>query len=166
LQPNIVDLTFVKLCILLDNLRLKYYMVTPSGCTDIGIRKFEFVDKTQLKQFCKQFCINLFPALRGSEILPKLIQISFLWKKMIIQPVYKMIYISCEFYYEHLTVKQHVDCKGRNSIHGTGIKYFVKKNTFYLVTFIFHLKFIGCRTLKGNSRDRKIIGIIYSDFHF
>ena len=56
---------------------------------------------------------------------------------MIIQPVYKMIYISCEFYYEHLTVKQHVDCKDRNSIHGTGIKYFVKKKHILFGYFYF-----------------------------
>ena len=30
-----------------NNLSLKYQRVTPSGCKDIGIRKFEFVVKTQ-----------------------------------------------------------------------------------------------------------------------
>ena len=31
-----------------NNLSLKYQRVTPSGCKDIGIRKFEFVVKTQI----------------------------------------------------------------------------------------------------------------------
>ena len=30
-----------------NNLSLKYQTFTPSGCKDIGIRKFEFVAKTQ-----------------------------------------------------------------------------------------------------------------------
>ena len=38
----------------LNNLNLKYQRFTPSGCKDIGIRKSEFVTKTQfLFKICK-----------------------------------------------------------------------------------------------------------------
>jgi len=30
-----------------NNIRLKYHRFTPSGCKGLGIRKFEFVSKTQ-----------------------------------------------------------------------------------------------------------------------
>ena len=32
----------------LNNLSLKYQRFTPSGCKDVGTRKFEFVTKTQI----------------------------------------------------------------------------------------------------------------------
>ena len=92
---------------------LKYLRSATFGSKDIVIRKSEFVAKTQF--------------------------LSFLWKKMIIQPVYKMIFICCEFYYEHLTVKHHVACKARNLIHGIVVKYFAKTNTHFIWLLLFFI---------------------------
>ena len=39
------------------NFRSKYLRVTPSDCKDIGIRKFEFVEKTQF--VCKHNVYNI-----------------------------------------------------------------------------------------------------------
>ena len=48
-QPNVVDLRYFKLLILLDQIivSLKYERVKPTGCRDIEVRKFEVVAKTQ-----------------------------------------------------------------------------------------------------------------------
>ena len=43
-----------------NNLSLKYQRFTPSGCKDIGIKKFEFVAKTQFLSFNCYFSIKLF----------------------------------------------------------------------------------------------------------
>ena len=45
-----------------NNLILKYQIFTPSGCKDIGIRKFEFRAKTQflkVKKFLNMSCQNI-----------------------------------------------------------------------------------------------------------
>ena len=42
--------------VLSNNLSLKYYRFTPSGCNDIGIRKFEICDK-DLISFDEPFLI-------------------------------------------------------------------------------------------------------------
>ena len=49
MQPDVVDLWYFKHWIVIDesSLSLKYQRETPSGCKDIGIRKFECVAKTQ-----------------------------------------------------------------------------------------------------------------------
>ena len=44
LHPNVADLRYFKLWILLDQIIKRF---TPSGCKGIGIRKLEFVVKTQ-----------------------------------------------------------------------------------------------------------------------
>ena len=48
-QPDVVDLMFFKLWIMLDQIikSLKYQRVTASGCKDIKIRKPRFVAKSQ-----------------------------------------------------------------------------------------------------------------------
>jgi len=35
-----------------SDLSLKYERCTPSGCIDVGIRKFEFEEKTPLDKLC------------------------------------------------------------------------------------------------------------------
>ena len=49
-EPNLVHLRYFRYSIKSNNLSLKYRKFTPSGCKDIGIRKFEFMPKTQF--FC------------------------------------------------------------------------------------------------------------------
>ena len=52
MQPDVVDLNYLNYYyVTWNNLSLKYQRLTPSGCIDIGIRKLEFVIRTQLSFF-------------------------------------------------------------------------------------------------------------------
>ena len=47
LQSDVVNLWYFTLKMLANSLSWKYQRFKQSGCKDIGIRKFEFVAKTQ-----------------------------------------------------------------------------------------------------------------------
>ena len=64
LQPNVVDLRYFKLWILLHQIILVWNIKT-SGSIDIGIRTFEFVAKTQFlwnSLFSGKHCVGMKPA--------------------------------------------------------------------------------------------------------
>ena len=64
LQPNVVDLRYFKLWILLHQIILVWNIKT-SGSIDIGIRTFEFVAKTQFlwnSSFSGKHCVGMKPA--------------------------------------------------------------------------------------------------------
>ena len=46
-SPNLIDKKKCHLRLSLDNLILNYQSFTTLGCKDVGVRKFEFVVKTQ-----------------------------------------------------------------------------------------------------------------------
>ena len=46
MQPNVIDLRYFKLIILLDQI-IYFWNITPSSCKDIGIRTFELVTYSQ-----------------------------------------------------------------------------------------------------------------------
>ena len=55
-----------------DNLSLKYQSFTTLGCKDVGVRKFEFVAKTQFLRYLLQFpkqIIFKWGFLHKSEVL-------------------------------------------------------------------------------------------------
>ena len=61
LQPDDVNLRYFKLYIVLEskNQNLKYKRFPPSGCKIIGIRKLEYVAKTQCLFIITNFFFNL-----------------------------------------------------------------------------------------------------------
>ena len=67
-KPTVVNLRYVNLMnsVRSNNISLKYRRPTPTGCKDIGVRKFKFVTKTQFlctqkkeEKFCCLFLVNL-----------------------------------------------------------------------------------------------------------
>ena len=80
LQPNDVDLRSFILRSMSDWIIscLKYQRFTPSGCQDIGMRKFEFWQKLNFFEvYLPQLLPNLFSGLRSHETRTSLVKLRF-----------------------------------------------------------------------------------------